>query len=410
MGKKLGPESGQKLANALCYKMAMPNREHFDVVIVGGGIAGASLAYFLGRAGVGKVLILERETQLAAHATGRSAASISEYDENDVVLDLKILGSQFWRRPPADFADHPPLTSVGVLSLFDRDGFEKLDARAAELRERGLEFELLKPDAVREHVPALTFSGMGGALYAPQDGRLDVHGILQGYLRHARSFGAVLELGAEVLGLITSGGRVSGVRLRDREVDAGLVVNAAGAWASAVGKMGAARLIPLQPKRRSLFTFAGPAGVDFSGWPMVWSDPHAVYFVPEAGELMLSPMDQVAMDPCDPSPDDETIAASLERLSELAPSLVPRSIRSRWSGLRTFAADGAPVIGHDPDRAGFFWLVGQGGAGIETSPAYGQIAANLIVSGGCEFFDASRLAPERFSTPNPTDSLAIVGD
>ena len=388
----------------------MAKRQQFDVIIVGGGIAGASLAYFLGQAGIGKVLILERENQLAAHSTGRSAASISEYDENDVVLDLKILGSRFWRRPPEDFADHSPLTSVGVLSLFDVAGFEKLEGREGELRARGLEFELMRPDAVRAKVPALTFPGMGGALYAPQDGRLDVHGILQAYLRHARAGGAQMELGAEVLGLVHSQGRISGVRLRDREVEAGLVVNAAGAWASTVGQMAEARAVELQPKRRSLFTFAGPADVEFGNWPMVWSDPHEVYFVPEAGEMMLSPMDQVAMDPCDPSPDDETIAASLERLSELAPSLVPRSIRSRWSGLRTFAVDGAPVIGPDPDRKGFFWLAGQGGAGIETSPAYGQIAADLIVSGRSSRFEVSRLAPNRFPVTNAAETLAMARD
>jgi D-arginine dehydrogenase len=130
---------------------------------------------------------------------------------------------------------------------------------------------------------------------------------------------------------------------------------------------------------------------------MVWSDPHDVYFLPEAGELMLSPMDQVPMQPCDPNPDEETIAAAIERLRELAPSLVPRTIRSRWSGLRTFAPDDAHVIGNDPQRPGFFWLAGQGGAGIETSPAYARIGAELIASGSTSCFDAARLAPERFA-------------
>jgi D-arginine dehydrogenase len=388
----------------------MPKREQFDVVVVGGGIAAASLAYFLSRAGIGKVLILEREKQLAVHATGRSAASISEYDENEVVLDLKILGSRFWRSPPEGFAEHPPLNSVGVLSLFDRDGFSSLGSRADELRARGLEFELITPPQVRSMVPAVTYPEMAGALYAPQDGRLDVHGILQAYLRHAKAAGAQLALGAEVVEMMGSGDRITGVRLPDREIDAGLVVNAAGAWASRVGVMAGARPIMLQPKRRSLFTFGVPGGLEFSSWPMVWSDPHDIYFVPEAGEMMLSPMDQVSMEACDPSPDEETIAASLERLRDLAPSILPRSIRSRWSGLRTFASDGAPVIGQDPDRPGFFWLAGQGGAGIETSPAYGQIAADLIVSGQSDVFDASRLSPERFSRENPRESFAMARD
>jgi D-arginine dehydrogenase len=369
----------------------------YDVIIIGGGIAGASLAFFLVQEGVGNVLILERESQLAVHATGRSAASISAYDDNEVVLDLKIMGSRFWRNPPADFAEDPPLNPIGVLSVFAAERFARIAARAEELRSRGLEFDLLSPTACRAKMPVLEFPQLAGGLFIGHDGRLDVHGILQSYLRQARAAGAELVLRAEVCELLRDGSRVVGVRLPQGEVRGGLVVNAAGAWAGRIGEMAEATPIALQPKRRSLFTFPGPTGVDFHNWPMVWSDAHEVYFVPEAGELMLSPMDQVPMAPCDPSPDEETIAASLERLADLAPSLVPRTIRSRWSGLRTFAPDGAPVIGADPERPGFFWLAGQGGAGIETSPAYGRIGAELIASGRTDRFDAARLAPERFA-------------
>lgn len=369
----------------------------YDVIIIGGGIAGASLASFLADEGIGDVLILERETQLAVHATGRSAASISAFDENEVVLDLKILGSRFWRNPPAALFADAPLNPIGVLSLFAAEGWAALAAREAELRSRGLEFELLSAASCRAKMPVLAAPGIAGGLFISHDGRLDVHGILQSYLRHARAAGAELVLGAEVAGLLRDGPRVVGVRLPQGDVRADLVVNAAGAWAGHIGALAEASPIPLQPKRRSLFTFPGPADADFADWPMVWSDPHNVYFVPEAGSLMLSPMDQVPMQACDPSPDEETIAAAIERLRDLAPSLVPRTIRSRWSGLRTFAPDGAPVIGADPRRPGFFWLAGQGGAGIETSPAYARIAAELIASGRTSCFDAARLAPERFA-------------
>ena len=112
---------------------------------------------------------------------------------------------------------------------------------------------------------------------------------------------------------------------------------------------------------------------------------------------MLSPMDEEPVAPCDPKPDDAVIAAAIERLRALAPTLVPRSIRRRWSGLRSFSPDRAHVVGEDPERPGFFWLAGQGGCGIETSPAVGRIAADLIVDGRTEVFDAERIAPGRFA-------------
>lgn len=371
-------------------------RGAYEVVIVGGGIAGAATAWFLTRAGIRDILILERESQLAVHSTGRSAASISAYDENETVLDLKIAGSRFWRDPPAGFSEEPPLLPVGVLSLFEAADFERNQRRAPELRARGLEFEFLTPEQCRATVPALTFETLAGGIHVPHDGRLDVHGILQSYLRHARAAGAELVMGADVRGILRDADRVVGVELAQGEVRARTVVNAAGAWAATLGAMAEALPIALQPMRRSLFTFPGPADTAFEQWPMVWSDPHDVYFVPEAGEMMLSPMDQVPMEPCDPSPDDETIAAAIERLAALAPSLVPRALRSRWAGLRTFAPDGAPVVGHDPQRPGFFWVAGMGGAGIETSPAYGSVAADLLLDRTPQFPSAERLRPERF--------------
>src|SRR5207237_6958412 len=153
--------------------------------------------------------------------------------------------------------------------------------------------------------------------------------------------------------------------------------------------------IALVPHRRTIVVF--DVGVDVRGWPLVHSDQDQIYFAPESGGLKLSPMDEDAMEPCDVRPDDVVIVQGLERLRGLAPALVPRSIRRKWSGLRTFAPDRVPVVGEDPRVAGFFWLAGQGGCGIETSPIVGRIAADLIVDGRTERFDASLLAPNRFA-------------
>ncbi len=372
-------------------------RRRYEVVIVGAGIAGASLAYFLARHGLGDVLLLEREQQLARHSTGRSAATLSRFDTHPTLLALKVLAAPFFEAPPPGFAEHPLLRPIGALLLLDEAGRDRVAARESDLRAAGLPFELVSRRAARALVPALE-RGFAGGLWIARDGRLDVHEILGGYLRHARAAGAELRLGAEVRGLLRRAGRVVGVRLADEEIEAGLVVDAAGAWAGEVARMAEASPIPIAPHRRTLLTFAGPEAGGFEGWPLVASEPHELYFVPEAGELMLSPMDEEEMPPCDPAPDEEVIAAALDRLGRLAPALVPRSVRRRWSGLRSFAPDRAHVVGEDPRRPGFFWLAGQGGCGIETSPAVGSIAADLIVRGGSDAFDCGLLAPERFAS------------
>jgi glycine/D-amino acid oxidase-like deaminating enzyme len=179
------------------------------------------------------------------------------------------------------------------------------------------------------------------------------------------------------------------------EIHARWVVNAAGAWAGKLAALAGAAPIALVPHRRTIVTFAAP--VDVRGWPMVHSDDDRLYFAPESGGLLLSPMDEDPMEPCDARPDDEVIARGFARLAGLAPSLVPQTLRRKWSGLRTFAPDRVPVVGEDPRVRGFFWLAGQGGCGIETSGALGPIAADLLVEGTTERFDARALSPARFA-------------
>ncbi|HZR79751.1 MAG TPA: FAD-binding oxidoreductase [Candidatus Binatia bacterium] len=377
--------------------MDVPAREHADVVIVGAGIAGASLAYFLAERGLGEVVLLEREPQLAVHSTGRSAATLAQLDPIPTLLALKVASAPFFQSPPAGFSEHALLRRTGVLNLLSASAWETRAAFQDRLRASGLACELLSVAEAGPIVPVLEERQFAGALLVPGDGRLDVHEILASYLRHARARGADVRLGTEVTGFAIEDGRCRGVRTQDGEIRARLVVDAAGAWAGRVAALAGASPIRLTPLRRTIFTFPVPAGVDAAGWPLVASDPHTLYFAPEAGDLMMSPMDEVPIEPCDPHPDDETIAAGVERLAALAPALRPQTIKRRWSGLRTFAPDRVHVVGEDPVLPGFFWLAGQGGCGIETSPTIGAIAADLVIDGRTDRFDARLLAPDRFA-------------
>jgi D-arginine dehydrogenase len=260
--------------------------------------------------------------------------------------------------------------------------------------QEGTRVQLLSPSDVLARVPVLVAERFDGAAFLPDDGHIDVHALLWSYLRHARRRGVEHRFGVEVRAIRVERGRVTAVVTDEGEIAARWVVNAAGAWAGRVGTLAGAAPIALVPHRRTIVVF--DVGVDARTWPMVHSDIDRLYFAPESGGLKLSPMDEDAMEPCDARPDDLVIAESFERLRGLAPALVPHGIRRKWSGLRTFAPDRVPVVGEDARVEGFFWLAGQGGCGIETSPVLGAIAADLLVDGTTVRFESELLSPRRF--------------
>jgi len=190
--------------------------------------------------------------------------------------------------------------------------------------------------------------------------------------------------------------RCLGVVLEGRTVRARIVVDAAGAWAGTLAQLAGATPIPILPRRRTVITFAAPPALEVRRWPMVDSEAQRYYFKPESGGLLASPMDQTPSEPCDARPTELDVAEVLDRLQRFAPSLAPRALRQRWAGLRSFAPDELPVVGFDPSLEGFFWLAGQGGVGIETSPALGRLAAELILDGASEIDPAGALLPTRF--------------
>ena len=377
-------------------KDAVERRNRFDLIIVGCGIAGASLAYFLGERGMSDVLILEGEEQPGYHATGRSAAVLAEIDTIPSVLSLKLLAASFLREPPPGFAEHPLLEPSGILVLLQGPAWELAEKFAPGLAGAGVVIEALSPSEILDRVPVLTPGLFDGGVLLPEDGHIDVHELLSSYLRHARRRGAELRTDVKVEGVLVERGRCVGVVTQTGEIRARRVVNAAGAWAGEIARLAGAAPIPMHPLRRTAITFSSPEGVEGADWPLVANESHGLYFAPEADGFLASPMDEEPSPPCDARPDDLGVALAIDRLEKQAPSLVPRALRRKRAGLRTFSPDRGFVVGEDPLVKGFFWLAGQGGSGIETSPAVGRIAADLIVDGRSELIDSASLAPARF--------------
>ncbi|HEX7891112.1 MAG TPA: FAD-binding oxidoreductase [Ramlibacter sp.] len=347
--------------------------ESTDYLVVGGGIAGASVGYFL--APHGRVVVLERESQPGYHSTGRSAALFLESYGTPQVRALTGASRAFLEQPPAGFAEHPVLAARGCLLVAQPGQERELAAHWDLLRAMTPHARRLTPDEALAMVPALRRERLVGAVLEPGAMDMDVHAIHQGYLRGLRHAGGSVMCDAEVTALARIGGDWE-VTTRAGTWRAPVVIDAAGAWCDVVAGLAGVPSIGLQPKRRSAFTFAPPAGMDTRAWPCVIGADESWYIKQDAGMLLGSPANADPVPPQDVQPEELDIALAIARIQEMTTLEIRRPSRT-WAGLRSFVADGGLVGGFDPAAPGFFWLAAQGGYGIQTSPAMGEACAAL---------------------------------
>lgn len=346
-----------------------------DFLVVGGGIAGASAGYFL--AAFGSVTVLEMEAALGYHSTGRSAALFSEYYGNSVVRALTAASREFYLAPPPGFTQ-PLLTPRGVLALCPHGAEE----RFAQVLATGL----TAPTPVREltageasrYCPAVRPQWFSRAMLKPAAMDIDVDALHQGFLRGIRARDGHVLRSAKVRSLSRCGpGRGWRADTDAGEFRAECVVNAAGAWADEIAGLAGVRRIGLTPRRRTAAVVAPPTEVDVGRWPMVTDVTETFYVKPESGQLLISPCDATPTPPCDARPDDLDVAVAIDRV-RAATTLATRHVRRAWAGLRSAVRDDTPVVGEAPDAAGFCWLAGLSGYGVQTAPAVGRLAAALV--------------------------------
>ena len=347
-----------------------------DVLIIGAGIAGASLAWRLSRAGR-SVLLLEREAQPGTHSTGRSAAMFMESYGPPGVRALTRASRAFYLNPPAGFAEQPLLHPRHALFVATPAQRSALAALRDELAATGTALKLLNAEQLAQAAPALKPDLFEQAMLDVDGYDIEVDALLQGFLRGARQAGAQLLTGAAP----TQAGRMGDawrVALSNGEtVQARTVVNAAGAWADEVAALFGAAPLGIEPRRRSAFTFRPPEGVDVSNWPMVADVDETWYFKPDAGQLLGSPANADPVAPHDVQPEEFDIALGIHQIQE-ATTLEIRRPTATWAGLRSFVRDGEIVIGFDGALPGFFWLCAQGGYGIQSAAGASLLAASLI--------------------------------
>lgn len=353
-----------------------------DFLIIGGGIAGVSASARL--APHGKVVLVEGETALAHHASGRSAALYEPRYGLPAVVGLSMASGDFFR------AAENVLSPRGLMVLGRSD-------QAAEFAE---EAEALGVDSIpvqeaRAMVPILN-EMVHFAAYAEHAWDIDTDLLLQGFARTAKSHGADYRLGAKVTAIarIASGWKVTA---GGEEITARRIVNAAGAWVDEVAAMAGLPRIGFTPYRRSMARIPAPGGHDVSRWPMIFGTGESWYAKPDAGALIVSPAEEHPMEPHDAWADDMVLAEGLARYEEMVTEPVTRLIAS-WAGLRTFAPDRVLVLGPDPLDPSFIWSAGQGGYGFQTSPAASQLVADLVLGRAPELAAdlVDSLRPDRF--------------
>ncbi len=348
--------------------------QKFDVVVIGGGIAGTSAAARI--APHGRVALLERESMPGYHSTGRSAAFFTENYGNTSIRALTRASRTFFEQPEAHFEGPLLGGPSGALFIARSDQGRAFDAQLQAATATDPTVAEITTDEALERVPVLRSAYVAQAFFEPHAREMDVDRIHRGWIRTLRAHGGELICNAEVRAIERSAGAWH-VDTPQGEFEAAALVNAAGAWCDVLGGLAGCRPIGLRPKRRTAILFAAPAGVDVTGWPITLDVEEEFYFRADAGRILASPADETDSPPCDAQPEELDIALTAERIQQSTTLAVDR-IQNRWAGLRSFVADRTLAIGEDPEQPGFFWLAGQGGYGIMTSPAAAAACAALV--------------------------------
>lgn len=369
---------------------------HYDVAIIGAGIAGASLAAEI--VPYRSVLLLEAEAQPGYHTTGRSNAFWHATYGGPLIEPLTSASLDWLRTPPEDVAEKGFLSPRGAITLARDEDSATLEAFAAGFSGSGVALEHWDRAKLDMHVPGLR-PLWTHAVYEEGCYDIDVAAYHATCLRMVRGGGGSIATSAR-LEEVNRSNALWSLKTRQGEFGATILVNAAGAWADAVAEMAGARPIGIQPYRRTIAQISVGEAVS-ADMPFVIDVNGGFYFKPESGSIWLSPHDETASPPCDAAPEELDIAIAIDRFEHVVDWPV-RRVEHSWAGLRSFAPDRLPVYGFDPECAGFFWCAGQGGFGIQTAPAAAKLAASLLANEApdplLEGIDPARYAPGRFAS------------
>ncbi len=359
-----------------------------DIVVIGAGIAGASIAAEL--APHASVVLAEAESAPGYHATGRSAAFWEECYGGPGVVPL-TLASGPWLRQGGFLRER------GAIYIARQDQLGLLDAFESSFAGTGVSITRIGRAAMERIIPGLR-TGWEEAISEPRCADIDVAALHQHYLAEARRGGAQLVTGHRLAHAERTAGHWLLGFENGAELRAATLVNAAGAWADDVARLAGARAIGITPYRRTVAQLRIDP-VAHASLPLVLGIDGSFYFKPENGRLWLSPHDETPSAPCDAAPEELDVALAIDRFGQVMDCRI-EAVERKWAGLRSFAPDRLPVYGWDGLCDGFFWFAGQGGFGIQTAPAAARLAAQLLTGttrdAMTQTIDAAVYSPARF--------------
>ncbi|WP_114520579.1 FAD-dependent oxidoreductase [Altererythrobacter sp. ZODW24] len=362
---------------------------NFDIAIIGAGIAGASLAAEI--AGRRSVIMLEAEDIPGYHATGRSAAFWEECYGGPDIVPLTLASGDYLK-------DHGFLTSRGALYIGRDEDSAALDEFMERFADTGAHIERITRDRLEPMLPGLR-PEWTGAVWEPACADIDVASLHAHYLARAREGGAALQTNARLIGARQIAGRWEIELSGGTTVSAGVLVNAAGAWADEVAAIAGAKPVGIAPFRRTVAQLRTDP-LPQPHQPLVLDISGRFYFKPETGRVWLSPHDEEPSRPCDAAPEELAVAKAIDQLEQVMDWRV-LAVERKWAGLRSFAPDRLPVYGYDSHIEGLFWFAGQGGFGIQTSPAAARFGSQLLLDLPRDDMtlglDPSLYSPARFS-------------
>ncbi len=366
-----------------------------DIVIVGGGVMGMSTAYHLARAAAGRVLLLEREEAFGLGATGRCAGGVRYQFATEVNIRLSQASFALLERFQAETGVDPQYRPCGYLFVLTRrEDLEAFQRNLALQHRLGVKTEWWTGDEVRHRLPLMNFPDALAGTFHARDGLADPHSVVQGYAQAARRLGALLLTGVEVVGVEVDGGRVRAVQTTQRRVACGTVVNAAGPWMAAVGKMAGVD-IPVTPLRRQMVTTTAIAGLP-ADFPFVIDFAQSLYFHREGLGILTGMSNPNEKPGFDQSIDEAWELVALEAAARRMPILDQVGRLARWAGLYEVTPDAHPIFGPTPIDG--FWLVGGfSGHGFMHGPISGLLLSEFILEGRARTVDVAALDLARFA-------------
>jgi len=370
-----------------------------DVVIIGAGAIGCSIAYHLGLRGTKQVVVLEQEF-VGSGTTSKAAGGIRVQFPTAVEIEFSMQSLEFFRHFQDIMGVNPHLRQVGYLFLLGSEmDVEYYRRQIALQRQYGLEVRLLTPDDAKAIVPQLRVDDLLAAVYSPQDGYADPHTVVQAYAARAREHGVKILEQTEVTGIRLRGDRVVGVDTTSGAIDTRLVINAAGPWAARVAELVGMK-VPVHPRRRHIFV-TEPFSDFVNPSPLVIDRTSGFYCRTEGRSILMSPGDVQEVEgykvTIDWSMAEETARKAVHRV----PVLERAGIMSGWAGLRPLTPDEHAIIDYVPGVEGFLCAIGFCGHGFQHSPAAGKVVTEMILDGDPSI-DISDLGFARFRESAPT--------